>query len=60
MSELQEGVVQRLIFDFGLYKMAPELQHFLEYIQDFFVRKYEQTEEITKKEKFLESLKECV
>ena len=60
MSDLWEGVVQRLIFHFGLYKVAPELKNFHEYIQDFFVWKYKQTEEITKDVKFLESLKEYV
>ena len=40
--------------------MALELQNFHEYIQDFFVRKYKQTEEITKNVKCLEALKEYV
>ena len=53
-------MVESLIFHFGLYKMAHELQNFHEYIQDFFVRKHELTEEITKNGKFLESLKEYV
>ena len=58
MSELWQGVVQRLIFHFGLYNMALKLRNFHEYIQDFFVRKDSQTEEITKNKKFLESLEE--
>ena len=40
--------------------MAPELQNFHEYSQDYFVRKYKQTEEITTNKNFLESLKEYV
>ena len=40
--------------------MAPELQNFHEKFRILFVRKYEQTEKITKNEMFLESLKEYV
>ena len=38
--------------------MAPELQNFHKYIQDFFVWKYKLSEKITKNKKFLKLVKE--